>query len=58
MGSAIPPVNDPYGELDLVAGTWARQGGDSGRDQSYSFRNLNPRWLVDGPESGWAWLFS
>lgn len=51
-------VNDPYGELDLVAGTWARQGGDSGRDQRYSFRNLNPRWLADGPESGWAWLFS
>ena len=51
-------VNDPYGELDLVSGTWARQGGDSGRGQRYSYANLNPRWLVEGAASGWAWLFS
>jgi hypothetical protein len=51
-------VNDPYGEIDLMAGGWARTGGSSGRGQHYSFRNLNPRWLVEGPASGWAWLFS
>jgi len=51
-------VNDPYGELDLIDGQWARAGGSSGRGQNYSFRNLNPRWLADGPASGWAWLFS
>jgi hypothetical protein len=51
-------VNDPYGELDLVSGGWVRRGGDAGRNQRYSFRNLNPRWLLEGAASGWAWLFS
>ena len=51
-------VNDPYGELDVVNGTWARQGGGSGRGQRYSYRNMNPRFLPEGPSSGWAWLFS
>lgn len=51
-------VNDPYGELDVINGQWARTGGASGREQHYSFRNLNPRWLAEGPASGWAWLFS
>ena len=51
-------VNDPYGELDLVNGGWAKQGGDAGKGQRYSFRNLNPRWLPEGPASGWGWVFS
>ena len=51
-------VNDPYGEINLVAGGWSRIGEGSGRGQRYSYRNLNPRWLVEGPASGWAWLFS
>jgi hypothetical protein len=51
-------VNDPYGELDLVNGTWLKVGGTSGKDQRYSFRNLNPRWLADGVSSGWGWVFS
>lgn len=51
-------VNDPYGELDLMAGRWLRIGGTSGKGLRYSYRNLNPRWLPDGAASGWAWLFS
>lgn len=51
-------VMDPFGELDLVNGGWARQGGDSGRAQLYSMKNLSPRWLVEGPQSGWGWVFS
>lgn len=51
-------VNDPYGSCDLVKGGWVAQGGRSGRGQSYSYRNFNPRWLAEGPASGWAWLFS
>jgi hypothetical protein len=51
-------VNDPYGELDLVTGTWARTGGGSGESLRYSLANLNPRWTVEGGASGWAWLFS
>ena len=51
-------VHDPYGELDLVSGGWARQGQSAGRNQHYSFANTNPRWLLEGPSSGWAWIFS
>jgi hypothetical protein len=51
-------VNDPYGELDVINGQWARTGGSFGKGQRYSFRNLNPRWLAEGATSGWAWLFS
>ena len=51
-------VHDPYGELDLVRGGWARQGQGAGRNQHYSFANTNPRWLLEGPSSGWAWVFS
>ena len=50
-------VHDPYGELDLVRGGWARQGQGAGRNQHYSFANTNPRWLLEGPSSGWAWIF-
>jgi hypothetical protein len=51
-------VNDPFGSCDLVNGGFAAQGGTSGRAQRYSYRNFNPRWLAEGPASGWAWLFS
>ena len=51
-------VHDPYGELDLVRGGWVRQGQGAGRHQHYSFANTNPRWLLEGPSSGWAWIFS
>jgi hypothetical protein len=50
-------VNDPYGELDLVSGGWARTGGAAGRGLRYSCANLNRRWLIGGAASGWAWLF-
>ncbi len=49
-------VHDPYGELDLVNGGWARQEGGAGRDQRYSFKNFNPRWDAGGEQ--WTWLFS
>jgi hypothetical protein len=51
-------VNDPYGELDLVNGQWLRVGGGAGRGLRYSYRNLGPRWEVEGAGAGWAWLFS
>lgn len=51
-------VNDPYGELDLVNGGWSSQAPGAGRGQRYSYRNFNPRWLPDGPASGWGWCFS
>jgi len=51
-------VNDPYGELDLVNGTWVRTGGSSGKGLRYSYQNFIPRWQPEGAGSGWAWLFS
>jgi hypothetical protein len=51
-------VNDPYGELDLVNGTWVRTGGNSGKGLRYSYPGLTPRWQAEGAGSGWAWLFS
>ena len=43
-------VHDPYGELDLVSGTY---GSTDGEYLQYSIKNLAPRWLVEGPKSGW-----
>lgn len=43
-------VHDPYGELDLINGTYINTNGKALR---YSQRNLGPRWLVEGPTSGW-----
>lgn len=51
-------VHDPYGDLDLVDGGWASQAPTAGKGLRYSFRNLNPRWLPEGPSSGWGWVFS
>jgi len=51
-------VNDPYGSCNLVRGGFTAEGGTSGRAQRYSCSNFNPRWLAEGPASGWAWLFS
>ncbi len=43
-------VNDPYGELDLVSGSYMNTNGDGKR---YSKKNLLPRWCVEGGKSGW-----
>jgi hypothetical protein len=51
-------VMDPYGDLDMVNGGWLQKGGNSGRGLRYSYRSFNPRWLVEGPANGYAWLFS
>lgn len=51
-------VNDPYGELDLVNGGWASQAIGAGKDQIYSYKNLNPRIFTPGPRDGWGWTFA
>ena len=48
--------HDPYGELDIVLGTWAKTGEQDGKFVQYSFKNLMPRWdLNNGCEDGWYW---
>lgn len=51
-------VHDPYGEQDLVNGGFVKAGGIHGMRLHYSYKNMNPRWLVEGPNSGWAWVFN
>jgi hypothetical protein len=44
-------VNDPFGELDLVNGNYIST---NGKGLLYSKKNLGPRFLVEGPGTGWA----
>ena len=44
-------VHDPFGDLDLVAGRYVNNWGARLR---YSRKNLGPRWMVEGPATGWA----
>ena len=46
--------HDPFGELDLVAGTWARQG-SGGEGVHYSWHNLMPRWCPGGSDGWYLW---
>lgn len=44
-------VHDPFGELDLVNGRYLNNWGAR---LLYSRQNLGPRWMVEGPNTGWA----
>lgn len=44
-------VNDPWGEIDLAIGTYIRTNGEN---LKYSRRHWGPRWMVEGPGTGWA----
>ena len=44
-------MNDPNGEASLSSGGYTDNL--DGYNQSYSFKNFNPRWIVEGEGSGW-----
>ncbi len=44
-------VHDPFGDLDLLRGVYLNNWGARLR---YSHANLGPRWMVEGPNTGWA----
>ena len=44
-------VHDPFGDCDLVHGGFVNNWGARLR---YSRTNFGPRWMVEGPDSGWA----
>ena len=48
--------NDPNGEANLVAGGYINTS--KGKNVTYSRANWLKRWLVEGPNSGWALLVS
>lgn len=49
-------VNDPFGELDLINGGYAKRGPTDGKDQRYTKKNLMKRWLISGSKDGWLWI--
>lgn len=48
-------VHDPFGEMDLVSGGYPST---DGKYKLYSKKNLSPRWMVEGPKTGWAIIAS
>ena len=46
-------VHDPFGEMDLISGGYIST---DGKYRLYSKKNLGPRFLVEGPKSGWIIL--
>ena len=44
-------VHDPFGEINLGAGGYLNNWGARLR---YSRKNFGPRWMAEGPGSGWA----
>jgi len=44
-------VNDPWGDCDLLTGTYPSA---DGAKKHYSYKNFEPRWMVDGPNTGWC----
>ncbi|MEM9265481.1 MAG: C39 family peptidase [Cyanobacteria bacterium P01_F01_bin.13] len=48
-------IHDPYGDMDLVNGGYP--GSTDGSFRHYSHKNLEARFEVDGPGTGWGRLF-
>jgi uncharacterized protein YvpB len=44
-------VMDPWGKCDLINGTYPSTDGNK---LHYSYKNFEPRWLVEGQNSGWC----
>jgi uncharacterized protein YvpB len=44
-------VHDPWGQCDLINGTYPST---DGKKLHYSYKNFEPRWLVEGQNSGWC----
>lgn len=51
-------VHDPFGELDLINGGYAKVGPTDGRFKKYTKVNLMKRWLIASNNDGWLWDLS
>jgi GH24 family phage-related lysozyme (muramidase) len=47
-------VHDPWGDCDLIYGGFL--GSQNGSGLRYSFRNFEPRWMVEGNGTGWGMI--
>lgn len=48
-------VHDPFGQINLVAGGYLSNWGAR---LQYARKNFGPRWMVEGPSTGWAIIAS
>ena len=48
--------NDPFGEADLINGSYVSNKPSSGQNIKYSRKNWLNRWEVEGPNTGWMLL--
>jgi len=48
---------DPYGELNLVSGTWAEVYKNAGKNVHYSYKNMERRIFYPSGATGWGWMF-
>lgn len=46
-------VHDPFGEAALIPGGYTSQAMTAGQFVRYSKKNFGPRWMVEGPGTGW-----
>ena len=46
-------VHDPFGEARLVSGDYASKAPTAGQFVRYSRKSFGPRWMVEGPGTGW-----
>lgn len=44
-------VHDPWGAMNVQTGEY---GSTFGAKQHYDYKTFEPRWMVDGPSSGWC----
>ena len=44
-------VHDPWGAMNVATGEY---GSTFGAKQHYAYKTFEPRWMVDGPSSGWC----
>jgi hypothetical protein len=44
-------VHDPWGAMNVTTGEY---GSTFGAKQHYDYKTFEPRWMVDGPNSGWC----
>jgi hypothetical protein len=44
-------VHDPWGAMNVATGEY---GSTFGAKQHYDYKTFEPRWMVDGPSSGWC----
>lgn len=49
-------VNDPWGDCSLIHGGFL--GSQNGSRMRYSFRNFEPRWMVEGNSTGWGLIIT